>query len=298
MAEKIILARQGVAQVEASEFQIYSARPDVRFLSKAVQPPSQVYVATGDDLVALCASSQTAEVVTISYRLLRADGLIILGQFQIAPANTRAVKTFTEGLAEGFLLSVSARAAVATTRGQTFLRLFITDPALGSGQPSYMLMADYVTTAMAPAHPGGRVTSSVEGPGWRHVITGALPGVGVEWSSTVPANARWRVDSAFNALGTSAAVANRYAGIKIVSAGQTPYIGFGEVAIPASQSFFITYSKTVNKPASPNGFAWCPLPFDLAMLGGDIIKSDTDGIKVADSYVAPTIAVEEWLDNV
>ena len=158
------------SQPDTDNFQVYTQRPVVRFLKQGVQPPSQVYVTASDNIQVGCASSQVNEAVTITYRLLRADGELIEGQFIVHPPADRSIKVYSEDLAEGFLLSVSCKAAVATTRGQTFVRVFLTHPELGAGQPSYMLMADYVTTAMAPAHPNGRVLAPSEGPGNRRQI--------------------------------------------------------------------------------------------------------------------------------
>src|SRR5579864_5722224 len=93
---------------------------------KRLPPPSAVYITVDDVLRAAAASSQANEVVTISYRWIRAaDGKLDYGQFTIAPASDRSLKVQDQPLAEGFLLSVSCKAAVATTRGQTFVRLFL-----------------------------------------------------------------------------------------------------------------------------------------------------------------------------
>lgn len=281
-----------------SDFKIYTARPDVRFLSRGVQPPSPVYVGVNDDLIVACATSQTGETVTVSYRLLRPDGLLVLGQFTIAPPNTRAVTVHTESLAEGFLLSVSCKAAVASTRGQTFVRVFLSDPALGGGQPSYMLMADYVTTAMAPAHPNGRVLAPSEGPGNPRAVTAIVPGIGNDWNQTVPPNARWKVRTVFAQLSTSAAVANRYVTFAITNGGVFQYIGGADKVQAASTACF--YGGAALTPnVSPNsGIGMVPLAPDTPILGAGTLQASTRNIDPGDQWSAIVLGVEEWLDNV
>jgi hypothetical protein len=297
MSDKIPVAQIGASPEEP--FKVYTSTPEIGFLRRGVQPPSTVYVDVGDDIQIGCASSQTNETVTVSYRLLRAvDGVIVLGQFAVHPKNDRSVQTYTESLTEGFLLSVSCQAAVATTRGQTFVRVFLTAPELGNGRPSYMLMADYVTTAMSPAHPNGRVLAPSEGPGWPHSVFGTAPLAGFQWAVTVPANARWAVRTGQSLFTTDAVVANRQTGIVAIQAGNQTFQGMGEVVIPASQSVVQSLSLLRNVPAAGSGIVWVPLPKDLLLLGGDRLNSLTLNMDAGDSYLAPVLGVEEWLDNV
>jgi hypothetical protein len=270
-----------------------------------VLPPSPVYVGIADVLVVAAASSQTNEVVTVNYRLLRAaDGAIVPGQLTVAPANTRAVKVQTLQLAEGFLLSVSVKAAVATTRGMTFVRAFLGAGPFGAGQPSYMLLADYVTTAMAPAHPNGRVLAPSEGPGNVVILPITNPGNGVEWSLTVPTNARWRLVSAFWILSSDATVGNRVSGLRIKNAGGNLVWNIDQVgaSIPASSSAQISATAGVNGAAfSATGFvpAWIiPLPTQQILLATGVIQSLSTFLGANDSVNTITVQVEEWLDNV
>jgi hypothetical protein len=283
---------------DTDTFQIESQPPNVGFLKRAVQPPSDVYIETSDVLVFACATNQSNETITVSYRFLRFDGVVIHGQFTISPPSTRALVVHQEQLAEGFLLSMSCKAAAAVTRGQTFARAFLTKPSLGAGQPSYMLMADYVTTAMAPAFPNGRILQPSEGPGWRHSITATVPPAGTEWHVTVPTNARYRIDSALSNLQTGAAAGNRFAGVAIESASNATFIGCAENTQAASVVGQITYSSTVNKPTGGVGAYWVPLIPDLILAAGDGIFSNTPGLQAADQYQFAFVYVEEWLDNV
>jgi hypothetical protein len=292
------VAPLGADTQTASDFTIISRAPAVRFLSRGVQPPSSVYVGVNDDLIVGCATSQTGETVTISYRLLRTDGLIILGQFTVSPPNTRAVTTHIESLAEGFLLSVSCKAAVATTRGQTFLRVFLSDPALGGGQPSYMLMADYVTTQFAPAHPNGRVLAPSEGPGSTRTVTGTVPGAGFAPSLNVPLNARWRIKIIQATLTTSAVAGNRQVQLNLFINGTFITPGPPEVNVPPSNTSFCFCTPVRTVPIQTPAVQWLALPDGMIMLGADQISFLTASLSGTDQWSAITTSVEEWLDNV
>jgi len=295
------VAALGSPAASEDTFKIYSHPSDVRFLTRAVQPPSAIYVDTSDVLVVASASSRQNEVITVSYRLLRADGSLNKGQFQVRPDNVRDVIAVQEPLAEGFLLSVSCKAAVATTRGQTFVRAFLTDPVLGPGQPSYMLMADYVTTAMAPAHPNGRVLTPVEGPGnpTTYVGIGGIPGS--DFSFPCPTNARWRIQSLTATLTTAAG-------------GPARFPNF--LATTNSNRMFTLPAPIAEGPSSFNVYNWCPgtaefvlagdghilapIPIDL-IIPGFIVSNvgiSTFGLQGGDIWTNITLSVEEWLDNV
>lgn len=280
------------------DFQVHTIKPDVRFLIRGVQPPSSVYVTTDDDLVIACATSQTGEAVTVSYRLLRADGQIVLGQGVIRPASDRSLKVHSESLCEGFLLSVSCKAAVATTRGQTFARIFLSNPSLGGGQPSYMLMSDYVTTAMAPAFPNGRQLAPTEGPG--NIVTQAIanPGAGNDWFFAVFPNARWRL-ICFEAQ----FVASAAAGIRVpafeVNVGARPAFRGGAAAGVAPGATLVYSGAAMPANATPATLvANMPIPPGIFLLPGGTFQVNTENLDVADNWFGVTLHAEEWLDNV
>jgi hypothetical protein len=280
---------------------IFTARNDVRFLSQAVQPPSQVYVESTDVLRIAAASSQVNEVLTVSWRLLLPSGDIVLNQASLAVPATRTIAIHDEPLAEGFLLSVSCKAAAATTRGQTFARIFLTDPDLGTGQPSYMLMADYVTTAMAPAHPSGRVAYPVEGPGWIRQLSIGNPAPGAEFIITVPTNARWRLQGLEAILSTSIAAANRqmtlraFGGVTIVFQSIQ---GFVEAASLSETYIFAPQMPVSNLPGLTLSTAPIPYGHFLSANNGDTLNSQTVNLQAADQYSFVQIGIEEWLENV
>lgn len=273
-------------------------KPAVKFLSRGVQPPSQIYVSSTDSLAASVASELAPESVTVSYRLLRYDGELVYGQFVARTTANRTSAVTAEPLAEGFLLSVSCRAEHATTRGETFARIFLTNPALGTNEPSYMLFADYVTTVMAPAHPNGRVLSSVEGPGWVHLVGLAAPVAGSDWFQLQPTNTRWKLLALLVDFTTGAAVANRNISLSLVGEGVEIWRGWGNQTVPANTPTQLSGGDTFLPAPLTLAFVGISFPSNVILWNAGGLGTATVGIQPADQWGAPKILVEEWLDNV
>lgn len=286
------------ADATRDDFEVFSAPSLVRFLSRGVQPPSQIYLKHTDVLRVQCASSQTNESVTFNYRLLRADGALIKGQFIIQVPATRAVVAQSEPMAEGFLLSLSCKAAVATTRGQTFARVFLTAGSFGPNQPSYTLMADYVTTQFAPAHPNGRVLSPVEGPGWIHTAHFSGPGVGVQLNLVVPNNARWAIKTVFAPYTTDATAGNRNVIFEFFQGGSIAGKTVAITAQPPSVTYDYNLTTLFISSSAVVVENFAPIPPGLVFLPVDSIQTLVNGAGAADFWVSANVSVEEWLDNV
>lgn len=272
----------------------------VSWQMKRLAPPSSLYITTDDVLRVSAASSQANEAVTVSYRVLRAfDGAIVYGQFQVSPGSNRAAVAQDQPTTEGFLLSASCQAAIATTRGQTFVRLFLNPKALGAGQPAQMLMADYVTTAMAPGYPNGRVLAPSEGPGNIRGLTVA-PAANAEVSFAVPTNARWRVMGGVWNLVTDATAGNRSTEILAFIGGAFVLDAFKSNLI-ASLTFRFNLGSTAFGETNAGGTGqdtiFIPLPPSLVFLASSTLSTSTTFVGAADRWTAQLL-VEEWLDNV
>src|SRR5208337_2034479 len=274
----------------------------VVFAFQGLQPPSNLYVNVDDQLIISAATSQTAEVVTINARLLMPNGRVEDMQFQIRPANTRVVLKQAFPLAEGFLLSVSASAAVAVTRGQTFVRVSLQRSASGAGQPAYCLMADYATTQAVPGYPNGRTLSPTEGPGNVYTFSNPPPAAGNDFNCPVPTYARWRIRAVTAQLTTSAGVVNREPALIIYQSGNITYQAAALVVQTASTTVF--YSGVGLTPYTQCNplIQLIGMPPDL-VLSGQIgaaasIRSNTINLQGADQWTSQIFIVEEWLDNV
>jgi hypothetical protein len=272
------------------------------FAEQSIQPPSALYVQRDDVLILQAATSQVAEVVTVNIRLLRVDGSIVPMQFQLRPLSTRAVITLPATMAEGWLLSLSATAAVATTRGQTFLRAFISRGAFANSVPGQLLIADYVTTFIGAGYPGGRILAPTEGPG---LITTFFPtpsGAGLDFQVVPPPNTRWKVRSIFANLITSATVANRNVQIVVVLGASISWQAGALAAVTAGQTVSFAFGAIPPYASVIATDQIVPLPPDLFITqqGAVLIKigGQTVNIQAGDQWNSVAALVEEWLDNV
>lgn len=268
-----------------------------------VQPPSILYVDVDDQLVLQAATSQTApaEVVTVNVRLLLPNGRIEDMQFATRPVSRSSLRSVF-GLAQGYILSISALAGTAITRGATFLRISLQRGGLSSGAPAQMLFADYVTTLATAAYPNGRVLSSVEGPGLLYGVSQANPAAGADFIVSVPVNARWKVRSLAATYTASAAAANRQVSIVVSDLTAVKFRGFPLQNITANQVALVSaYPVTPYTSIVATDFT-LPLPPDLYVTGApattDTISSVTVAKDAGDQWSAIRLLVEEWLDNV
>jgi hypothetical protein len=274
----------------------------VQFAFQGLQPPSALYVNVDDQLIISAASSQSAEIVTVNVRLLLPNGRLEDMQFFVKPANTRAVLKTSFPLAEGFILSMSAAAAVAVTRGQTFARVALQRAAGGAGQPAYCLMADYVTTQAVPGFPNGRILSPSEGPGNCYNFIGSVPVAGNESTVILPLNVRWRIRAAQAKLTTSATAGNRLVHVNI--SGVTSVFWTAGALVSQAASLGYTYDFAGITPYTPNDplYNVVPIPADCVVTQNSALNwtfaTFTGGILAGDQWTALNILVEEWLDNV
>lgn len=274
----------------------------ISFAFQGVQPPSILYVDVDDNIVISAASNQGGETVTVNVRMLLPDGRIEDMQYLVSPASTRAVSSTRQRLAQGYIISISALALVANTRGQTFARISIQRSASGSGQPAQMLFADYVTTLATSAYPNGRVLAPTEGPGWIHGTAQSPPAAGADFVFNSANNQRIKIRSVLIPFVASAAVANRQVEIEILHNTNIVMRLSAPANITAGQTAFVNLL-----PLDPyvgiltNDFI-IPIPLELAFGGftGGVgtLQSVTTGIQAGDQWGSLNMLVEEWLENV
>jgi hypothetical protein len=274
----------------------------VSFDFSNIPPPSMLYVQRDDLMVLQTATSQTAEAVAFNIRILLPNGRIEETQVSLRPANTRAVLTQTVQLSEGYLLSLSALASVAVTRGQTFARAFLNRPIFGVNQPAQTIFADYVTTLISSGYPNGRILAPTEGPGWVRQFQQAAPAAGAEFVVTLPANVRWKITCFGIALTASAAVANRNVTVNIAQNAFNEYISTNAVSITAGQVVSLLFAPLTPTTSVITTNQYIAIPPNLTMSslgsGASLIFSSTQNLQAGDQYGPCTFLLEEWLENV
>lgn len=279
---------------------VISARPN-RLITLGTQnaaPPTDAYISQDDQLFVRIVNSAPGIAVFITVRLLLPDGRIQLNQFTYNPTSTRSSQQFSQFLAEGFLLSVTATGG-ANNVGQTYLNVtlvrnlgFGTFPA--SGAYGEILLQGYVTGGNALTWPRGTIGGTQSLQGNTRSITGTTPAVGAEISETVPANVAWQLNTFKFTLTSSAGGTTRSPFLAIDDGTNVLFEGTPNLIVNAST--FGTYTWAQGTQATLTGaIAALALPIGIILQPGYRIRTLTGGLQVGDQYTAPQYCVEEWL---
>lgn len=261
-----------------------------------VQPPSRVYVTVDDVLELAIFAPITATQVNLSVRLLSPDGRLD-GRFETYTLSTVGATPALQELrnAEGFLLSATVETPGAP-RGQCFVSLRL-KRGLGTGDATYgdLILQGYPGSAGSIGYPQMQPYSPLEGRGRMRVITVPNPAVGAEWSLTVPAGVNWFVLGITALFTTSAAVATREPAF-VFTDGAAHIVGLTSAfTITASVSFTLVANVGVIPFSQSTIFGNPQVPFDLRLLAGWTVGSNTNLIDVADQWSAIVVTVEEFI---
>jgi len=289
----------------------------VTFGFDSLAPPSPLYIQRDDQLLIDAASSVVGSVINVSGRLLlpttpvpaqptksgEGDRLIpwakggtiqpLAQNMPITVAYSRTQQSVP--LAEGYLLSLYAP-GIGQVAGTTFVRLSILRGTVANQQIVALLCSGYIVGATGIGWPGGRIVTPVEGPGNLRSVTVANPAAGADWSLTVPASARWRVQSWSAIFTASATVASRQVRSQISDGVQIIFSGQAQAAIVASQVAQVSAgqgqvtSTLIATEINP------VLPGLLTLPGGFRVQTLTTNIQVGDQWSAIRVNVEEWIE--
>lgn len=225
------------------------------------------------------------------------DGVVVPFNFTFPmPAGSaRAGKAFSLG--EGYLLSVSTITNAAGFTGQTFVELFISRgnftvaPLTSNVQ---MLAAQYATQNQPAAWPGGRMITSLEGPGFLTTLNPANPAAGADISVVFAgSNVQARVHSVVATFTASAAVANR---VPTFFIGGNPALAVpATTAITAGQVKQFSIYEGAQPYTDGNGNFVLSMPQNsLAQATLFHLTSNTVGIQAGDQWSAVKIYEEQW----
>lgn len=270
----------------------------VGFARHRVQPFQAIYV-TRDDLLTLKIWSPTVATTTqLSLRFMAADGTIVpqFESFAALTAGTAPAAHTLQG-AEGWLISASI-ATPGAPRGQVYTMLEI---ARGGGSQDvtagHVLIAGYPGSAGMLGYPQSPVQSPLDGRGWIFTFTIANPAAGADFSVTVPAGEQWILRSMAAVLATSAAAATRTPVLLIMD-------GSGNVSMAAGQGDAMAASTTWTWSFYPGATdlgvstspAHAPIPPDLRLPPGYVIKSSTAGLQAGDQWSAIALMIERFVN--
>jgi hypothetical protein len=302
------------------EFQSGSIANVTEFNFKGIAPPTALYMQRDDILSFIAASNLLNEQITFTGRFLRVPepmggqpsdggvgrapggvithGIIEFFQEVVAFPVAGIGRLTTRNFAEGYLLSIAANCNTSTVRGRSFARASLVRAPFLNAAPGQLLFGDYVTIVTPAGYPNGRALHTTEGPGWKHSVQQANPGAGADWTFTLGATQRMRIESLNAVLTASAAVANRQ--VQLIVDDGVNVVGFfpASVNIVASAVANVTAtSGSVNTPVITTDVS-IPIPQPLILEPGWRLRTSTVGIQAGDQWSAIWLNVEEWLEGV
>jgi hypothetical protein len=253
---------------------------------------------SNDEHVRLVAHCSAASVrLAIEGRLIAIDGSINTIRTELAPTSDRLASTAIANAREGWLLHGHVRVVSgAPNIGQCFARVEIVRGRTGDVTPLMTLAQGYVGALSNLTWPQQFTVAPGDGRGFIRNVTGTDPAAGVEWSETVPTNARWRLISARASFVTDATVPVRTVTITIDDGTTTVYTIPSHTTQAASLTFiYEAFAAGVSGYASGSTIV-IPCPPDAVMMPGWRIRSQTGAIVAGDNWGAPQLWVEEWIE--
>lgn len=303
--------------------------PDPNFISGAIpsavtinfagmDPPVGLYVQPDDTIEMAAVSNQANDAVGFRVRFLHVSlptpgqpdasppqevplkhpiaPYIGIYDFSVALPTPRTFVTIQRQLGEGFILSVFAFSSVATTRGQAFARAAVLRGIAPTTTHNLQLVSDYTDNHTAIGWPFWPQRHFLEGPGWLHSLQQANPAAGADWTLTVAAGQRLRIESFCATFTASAAAANRQVEVIIDDGANVYWRTSSAVNITAGQVVAFC-GTTTNAPAglitTDNSVV---IPPTIALPSGHRIRTATTAIQAGDQWSAIWFGVEEWLD--
>ena len=158
-----------------------------------------------------------------------------------------------------------------------------------------MLISDYVSTNDAIGWPEGTLNTNVAGYGDFVALGPGAPGAGVDWTYTMPLNARYLLHSICATLTTAVAVANRIPQFTMTNAGGKVCWSVAPLAAQvASKTVVYNLGEAETLATDANGNAIIPLPGVNWVSGGTVIAPVTAGLQAADQWSAAVFQYEEY----
>lgn len=190
-------------------------------------------------------------------------------------------------------IHLTANLSVAgVSRGECYVRVSLRV----EGVVVALLGAGYVTDTGTIVFPGGKIESSIEGPGFLRSITGTDPADGVEISETVPTGARWLILLVRFSLLTSVTVASRVPRLTFTDGTNSMF----QLTPPGFQSggrtFFWNYLGNGGVGQIRQEDNQLMSLGKIFLRAGFTVETTTFNFKVDDNFSAPQLLVEEWIE--
>lgn len=277
---------------------MFPAAPISSAAGRIIASPFQ-FITSGEEYLRVVSANSLAGVrLKIQGRWLRERGNPEAFGYDHVPNSDRTIRSDDYPLGVGAVLNLVVFAGTgAPLVGQTFVILQL---IRGSGPAAVVLgtlLQGYVTSQQALAWPGSPIQSSIEGGGYIRQVTGTMPAAGANISETVPAGARWELQTLNVVLTTNATVAARSPLLFIDTPANIIAVSGQIGSVPASTSFFVQWAtNTQNQAALIGGLLQGPIPSPWALTAGQRFRTVTLNLQAGDQFVTPFFVVREWLE--
>lgn len=179
-------------------------------------------------------------------------------------------------------------------RGECYVRITL----LMAGFPVGRLITAYLTDGKTLTWPPGVHEGFTEGPGYLRALDGTNPAAASEISEAVPTNARWKLKGLRFQLVADANVADRRVFL-IIDDGATPalHVFVSQTVQTAGltrQYYFAPYNY---QPTAQGSEIYVPIVEEIILFQGFRIRTSTTNLQAGDDYAAPTLLVEEWIEE-
>jgi hypothetical protein len=268
----------------------------VHYKRQGVDTFAAYYCTVDDVLVLKVWSPSGATTVNVSIRFQTPDGRIVpifFSQSITTAGVTPSIIPLQQ--VEGFILSATVETPGAS-RGSAFVMLIVRrGQGTGDATTGQLLLSGYPGAGFAVGYPATPAASPLDGRGSILVQTVGNPAAGADWSFTIPAGLQMILRSLRCRLTTSAAVANR---IPLFSANDGAGHGYYEGAVNSVVAASLAFDLMAFHGATGTVIstqAWAGLPFEMRMLPGHVIQSQTGAIQAADQYSAIVLLFEQFI---
>lgn len=263
------------------------------------------FIFDGSDGLRLCVfTSKPGLTVRLAARWLESgtDEVQVL-TYDFAPNTSGGYEYFHIRLGRGVLLNVLVIAmGTIVVRGQCHVRLDV-ERGAGAHVTLGTLLAGYIDSSGGRAWPGSPLESAVEGPGYIHAVSSAVPAAGGLPFVLVPLATRWRVLSVTADLTTSGAAGTRRPYILLRQDNAIVYIGPSSLAQAPALAVSHAFAPGAGQPENTGAIIGLGgLPDPAVLQNQDAATANvalgTNGLLAGDQWTALNVLVEEWLSPV
>jgi len=296
-AAALILALMPLPTVASSTTNPYG--PLTTFKTENVLPPAAVYVSPQDQILISAISPSLAATVTVNWRLLTPQGIVITNQGTFNTTLAAAGRSLVIPPSEGYLMSLTVVCGAAV-RGQMFVRAYLLGGSgLTAADPvDQLLIQGYLNGFDSIAYPQSVPESSLSGRGWIHGVTIAPPGAGGLPLLSVPSFVRWQLKSVFTSLICSPVVATRLPECTIYDNHSNPIAVLPAAAVQTANSSsslsWFDGASAISISAPPSLVMGMASVRDLVMAPSWFLQLDALNMDPGDAFQETFVFVEEW----